>query len=70
MEDGFVVTYCRDDTISPIALTKAQYDMAQIVLASVCDHKIILINDHPLGSALDLKEQISAPYYREKHPQK
>lgn len=55
-EDGFVIMYCKDGTIYPLALTNTQDILIQHLIAVALDHKVVLDTKSPIGKAINLLE--------------
>ena len=57
MKDGIYPIYVKDGIVYPIALTKEQYSTFRFTM-SICFEKITIIEDRPLGEAVNLVNEV------------
>ncbi len=58
MSDGFVVLYCKDGLLYPVALTESQHSLLQGVIGIALDHKVVCDFNNPQGRAINTAEQL------------
>jgi hypothetical protein len=51
--DGFVLMYCQDGVIYPVALKESQCEMLDITLGMSLGGKVALIKDKPQGKIIN-----------------
>ena len=58
MEYGFVIMYCKDGVLYPVALTETQHGIMQQLIAITLDGKVVCDFNSPQGKAVNMIEQI------------